>query len=46
VLSDFLGCVNSRQEGKVTHGAGNRNGKTKRVSRLCGFIAIYYQDVF
>ena len=33
MLSDFLCCVNSRQEGKLTYGAGNRDGKAKGMSR-------------
>jgi hypothetical protein len=46
VLSDFLGCVNSRQEGKLTNGVGNRNGKAKGMFRLRVFLAIYDQHVF
>ena len=46
VLSDSLGGVNSRQEGKLTHGAGDCNGKAKGISRLRVFLAIYDQHVF
>ena len=41
VLSNSLGCVNSCQEGKLTHGAGNRNGKAKGMCRLRVFLAIH-----
>src|SRR5208337_1296279 len=46
VPSDLLGCVNSRQEGKLTRGAGNRNGKAKGMVRARGFLAIHDQHVF
>ena len=46
VPSDFLAGVNSRQEGKLTHGAGNRNGKAKGMFRLRVFLAIHDQHVF
>ena len=46
VLSDFLGCVNSRQEGKLTHGTGNCNGKAKGMSRFRVFLAIPDEYVF
>jgi len=41
MLSDVLGCVNSRQERKLTDGAGNRNGKAKGMSRFRVCLAIH-----
>ena len=38
--------VNGCQEGKLTHGAGDCNGKAKGITRLRGFLAIYDQYVF
>ncbi len=38
--SDSLGGVNGRQEGKLTRGAGNCNGKAKEMFRLRVFLAI------
>jgi len=46
MLSDVLGCVNSRQERKLTDGAGNRNGKAKGMSRFRVFLAIHDEHVF
>ena len=43
VLGDPLGRVNGRQEGKLTHGAGNRNGKAEGMFRLRVFLAIHDQ---
>ena len=38
--------MNSRQEGKLTRGAGNRYGKAKGIPRFRVFLAIYDQHVF
>ena len=46
MLSDSLGRVNSRQEGKLTHGARNRNGKAEGMSGFRVFLAIHDQYVF
>ena len=46
VLSDLLGRVNGRQEGKLTGGAGNRDGKAKRMGSLRVFLATHDQHVF
>ena len=46
MLGDFLGGVNSRQERKLTHGTGNRNGKAKGMFRLRVFVAIDDQHYF
>ena len=48
-FSDPLGCMNSRQEGKLTNGlrllARDRNGKAKGMSRLRVFLAIRDQHL-
>jgi hypothetical protein len=46
VFGDLLACVNSRQEGKLTHSAGNRNGKAKGMFRLRVFVAILTNTYF
>jgi len=46
LLSDSLGSVNSRQEGKLTDRPGDRNGNAKGTSRLRVFLAIHDQYVF
>ena len=46
VLGDSLRCVNNHQKGKLTGGAGNRDGKAEGISRLRIFLAIYDQNVF
>ena len=46
VLSNTLGCVNSRQEGKLTDRVGNGNGNAKGMSRLRVFFAIHDKYVF
>jgi hypothetical protein len=44
LLANLLGCVNSRQEGKLANGlrflSGDRNGKAKRISHLLVLFAI------
>jgi hypothetical protein len=50
LLGDCLRCVNSRQEGKLTHRlrglAGHRNGEADGVSALEVFVAILDEQVF